>query len=136
MPTPTNYRLSLFKASIEELIRCRIAPYIKKQEDSTGAEIHIETDVPCSLFRFKSFVKDLHPDADNVVRLTPGTYKLSFVSTQFTDIEYTQKYTLDSGVFYDFIEVSLKNQVVIRERKELEKRKELELEKRMAAPYH
>ena len=78
---------TLFKASMDELVRYRIAPFVQKQEEQSGAEIHIETDAPCSLFRFNAFVKDLQPDIDNVVRLNPGTYKLTFRSTQFSDIE-------------------------------------------------
>ena len=102
---------TLFKASMDELVRYRIAPFVQKQEEQSGAEIHIETDAPCSLFRFNAFVKDLQPDIDNVVRLNPGTYKLTFRSTQFSDIEITKKYTLATGVYSDFIEVALKEKV-------------------------
>ena len=116
---------TLFKASMEELIRNRIAPYLDNRIEGSGAEIHIETDSPCSLYCFKDFVKDLQPNTDNVVYLNPGTYKLSFISTQFPDVKVTQKYTLDTGVFSDFIEVGLGEKVIL-------KQKEVEEQKRQA----
>lgn len=102
---------TLFKASMDELIRYRIAPYVVNDEEKSGVKIHIETDMPCSMFQFSTYMKDLQPNVDNVVMMNPGTYKLSFVSTQFPDIVITQKYTLPLGAFSDFIEINLKNLV-------------------------
>lgn len=112
---------TLFKPSMDKLISDRIAPFVLQQEKQSGAEIHIETDAPCRMFCFKTFVKDLKPGIDNIVRLNPGTYKISFVSTQYPSIEVTQKYTLATGVFADYIEIMLKEKVEERIRDEQEK---------------
>lgn len=106
---------TLFKPSMDKLISDRIAPFVQQQEEQSGAEIHIETDAPCRMLCFNKFVKDLKPGIDNIVRLNPGTYKISFVSTQYPSIKVTQKYTLATGVFTDYIEVSLKEIIKAKE---------------------
>jgi len=119
---------TLFKVSMDELIRYRIAPYVVKDEEKSGIVIHIETDMPCSMFQFSTYMKDLQPNVDNVVLMNPGTYKLSFVSTQFPDISITQKYTLPLGAFSDFIEINLKN--LVNQKIEEENKRKAEEEER------
>jgi hypothetical protein len=113
---------TLFRASMEQLVKDRIAPFIQQceqEDDKAGAEIHIEADAPCYLYRFKTFVKELKPNVDNIIRLNPGTYRLSFRSTQFPGIEVTKIYTLATGVFSDFIEVKL-NTMINEKKKQLQ----------------
>ena len=117
---------SLFKVSMDELIRHRIAPFVQQQEEQSGTEIHIETDAPCRMLCFNKFVKDLKPGIDNIISLNPGTYKISFVSTQYSEIKDNRIYTLTPGSFSDILEVNLKE--MIEERNKLEEREKKILE--------
>lgn len=97
---------TLFKSSMEELIRNRIEPYIKANGNS-GAEIHLEAEMDCELYCFNKHLATLHPNQDNIIRLQPGTYKFTFKSTLYPGLQVTQKYSLSPGVFSDYIEVDL-----------------------------
>ena len=77
---------TLFKASMEKLVRNRIEPYIHREDTDSGTEIHIETDADCDMFRLKTFIRHLKTGEDNVVRLNPGRYKFEFVSTLYPDV--------------------------------------------------
>lgn len=106
-------------------------PMVKEQQpvqtskQTAMTEIHIETDADCEMYRFSEHLATLHAGADNVVRLNPGTYKLAFRSTKYSDIEITQKYTLAPEIFTDFIEVQLKEKVEAQQQRE----KEIEIKK-------
>ena len=102
---------TLFKESLAKLIKKRIVPFVQKEDTKTGAEIHIETDADCDLYRFKTFVAHIKADEDNVIYLSPGKYKLGFVSTQMPDIKCSKVYSLASDVTCDFIEVKIKEEV-------------------------
>ena len=106
---------TLFKSSMNELIRYRIEPYVQKQESGTGAEIHIDTDADCELFCFSEHLATIHANLDNIVRLNPGTYKLTFKSSKYPDIQVIQKYTIVPGMYSDVIEVVIKELVDLRD---------------------
>ncbi len=102
-------------------------PMVKEQQPAQTSkqtamtEIHIETDADCEMYRFSEHLATLYAGADNVVRLNPGTYKLAFRSTKYSDIEVTQKYTLAPGIFTDFVEVQLKEKVETKQQEILKK---------------
>ena len=104
---------TLFKSSMSELIRYRIAPYVEKRVDESGAEIHIYTDADCELFRFSEYITTIHANFDNIIRLNPGTYNLVFKSLKYPDIQVKQKYIIAPGVCSDVIEVVLKKLVFL-----------------------
>lgn len=103
---------TLFKASIEQLISNRIAPYVTKSaQDKVGAEIHIESDCDCDLFKFKEFMGTLHASDDYVMYLKPGKYRLKFVSCLYPDIKVEMTYNLEPNKYSDIIDVALKKQI-------------------------
>ena len=116
---------TLFKASMEQLVHDRIAPYVHREESTSGIEIHIDVDADCDLFRFKTFIRHLKADEDNVIHLSPGKYKLEFVSTQEPEVNSSMVYSLAPGISCDFIEMALKEKVeaVLAKRKAEEKPK-------------
>ena len=126
---------TLFKASMEQLVRNRIAPYVKREDEKKGAEIHIEVDADCDLFRFSTFVRQLKAGEDNVIYLQPGTYKLNFVSTEIPEVKIQQKFDLMPNKECDCIDIAIKEPVEKeRQRREAEeaKRKAKEEAKRKA----
>lgn len=120
---------TLFKASMEQLVRDRIAPYVRREETTAGIEVHIDVDADCDLFRFKTFIRHLKACEDNVIHLSPGTYKLSFVSTDVPEVKVPKVYDLKADKKCDFFEVALKEKV----EEVLAKRKAEEEQKRQAA---
>ena len=107
-------------------------------QQAKATEVHIETDADCELYRFGERLAMLHASADNVVRLNPGTYKLTFRSAKYSSIEETMKYTLAPGIFTDFIEVQLKERVEAEQErvaKEEERKLQEELEQLQLHPY-
>ena len=121
----------LFKASMDLLIRDRIKPHVRHEDDKSGTEIHIETDADCDLYRFKTFVMRLQAEEDNVVYLKPGNYKLEFVSTEYSEVKDVRKYFLASDINSDILEVKLKEKVEAKRKAEEEARRIAE-EKRKA----
>lgn len=112
---------TLFKASIEQLISDRIAPYVNQNtQDKVGAEIHIESDCDCELFKFKEFLGTLNANDDFVIYLKPGKYRFKFVSCIYPDIKVDMTYNLEPEKFSDIIDVALKKQVEERKSKEKE----------------
>ena len=126
---------TLFKASMEQLIHDRIAPYVKREDSSNGIEVHIDVDADCDLFRFKTFVRHLKAGEDNVIHLNPGKYKFDFVSTQEPEVNEPMVYALAPGIACDFIEVELKEKVeeVIAKHKAEEAKHKAEEEARRKA---
>ncbi len=102
---------TLFKASMEQLMRDRIAPYVHREETTSGIEIHIDVDADCDLFRFKTFIRHLKAGEDNVIHLSPGKYKLDFISTQEPEVKNSMVYSLAPGISCDFIEMALKTHI-------------------------
>jgi len=110
---------TLFKVSMEQLMRDRIAPYVRREETTAGIEVHIDVDADCDLFRFKTFIRNLKAGEDNVIHLSPGKYKLDFISTQEPEVKSSMVYSLAPSISCDFIEMTLKEKVeeVLKKRK-------------------
>ena len=125
---------TLFKASMEQLVHDRIAPYVKREDSSNGIEVHIDVDADCDLFRFKTFVRHLKAGEDNVIHLNPGKYKFDFVSTQIAEIKHSMVYSLAPEISCDFIEVELRKEVdeVIAKHKAEEEAKKKAVESKRA----
>ena len=102
---------TLFKVSMAQLVNDRIAPYVHREVLNTGTEIHIDVDEDCDLFRFKTFIRHLNAADDNVIYLTPGKYKLEFISTHVVGVKKTMVYSLANDITCDFIEMTLKEEV-------------------------
>lgn len=119
---------TLMQESIDKMVRERIKPYVTniseapsslKEESSEGAEIHIEVDADCDMFRFKKLLKELHSGEDNVVHLMPGKHKVEFLSKEYPDIKTSQVITIPSIHYSDFIEISLSERITIRKQEEI-----------------
>ena len=123
---------TLLQESIDKMVRERIKPYVLKdtetslseEEITEGAEIHIEVDADCELYRFKRLVKKLYAGEDNVVHLMPGKHKVDFVSVEFSDIKDSQIISIPSLNYSDFMEISLSEQIDIRRKEEIKKQEE------------
>lgn len=102
---------TLFKESVGKLIHDRIEDYVKKEDPDAGAEIHIESDVNCDLYKFNVLIKRIIAGVDNLIYLLPGKYKLEFVSSEFPEIRKSQIYSLSNDIVCDFLEVSLIDKV-------------------------
>lgn len=84
---------------------------LKTKYAKNVAEIHINVDADCHLFRFNEYVSQLKSDEDNVIYLNPGKHRLEFVSTQYFNVRKSMLYSLASNITCDFIEVMLKGEV-------------------------
>lgn len=123
---------TLFKASIEQLVRNRIEPYINSEEIESGAEIHIETDADCDMFRFKKLIKALPPNEDNIVYLKPGKHKIEFISHEYSDVKESMLLDIPYENYSDSITVTLLPQIQNKKEEEAAKRKAEEEAKRKA----
>ena len=118
---------TLLQVSMNEMVRDRIRKYVTFTQASPayehhGADIHIDIDIDCNLYRFKEFVSVIHPDTDNVIYLKPGNHKIEVATLRFPDIKYTQVVSVPSENYCDFVEISLKDVVDERIKEEKEKR--------------
>ena len=102
---------TLFKASMEQLVHDRIAPYVHREENTTGIEVHIDVDADCDLFRFKTFIRHLKADIDNTIHMNPGKYKLDFISTQIPEVKDSIIYSIAPELSCDIIEIKLKDKI-------------------------
>lgn len=74
----------------------------------SGAEIHIETDTDCAVFRFKNKVLDATIGEDNIIYLQKGKHRLSFVSQRFPDIKEQIVLDVPSNEYSDIISIKLR----------------------------
>ena len=72
---------------------------------TNSAEVHIETDIPCRIMRFKEELITAVPDDDNLIKLKKGTHKLKFVSIENEQDNYSQVFTVKDDC--EFLQVSL-----------------------------
>jgi TPR repeat protein len=119
---------TLLQESIDKMVRERIKPYVTniseapsslKEESSEGAEIHIEVDADCDLYRFKKLLKTLYAGKDNIVHLMPGKHKIEVVSKEYADIKDSQVITIPSIQYSDFIEISLSERIESKKQEEI-----------------
>ena len=130
---------TLMQESIDKMVRERIDPYVTKDSAKTSsdikekgsAEIHIEVDADCSLFRFKEHIKSLSANEDNVVYLHPGKHKLEFVSQEYSDIKESVLLDIPYENYSDVLTVSLLTRIKKRRAEEEAKRKAEEKARRL-----
>lgn len=133
----------LFECTFQEFVTNRIAGIVSpqgqtvKHDVANGSEIHIETDLPCCVMRFKEELIQAHPDDDNLIYLKKGSHKLKFVSLDNPADNYTLVYTVKDDC--EILQVSLtdirnsriaKEEEAVRKAKEEEERKVAEEEKK------
>lgn len=132
---------TLLQESIDKMVRERIKPWVTKEfpntlsreiESTDGAEIHIEVDADCDLYRFKKLIKALSPNEDNIVYLKPGKHKIEFVSHEYSDIKKSMLLDIPYENYSDFITVTLLPQIQNKKEEEAAKRKAEEEAKRKA----
>ena len=101
----------LFECTFNEFVQHRIAPIVAPTEPTahpyaaTGSEVHIETDIACRVMRFKEELITAQPDDDNLIHLKKGTHKLTFVSLENEQDNYSQVFTVKDEC--EFLQVSL-----------------------------
>ena len=101
----------LFECTFEEFVRKRIANVVSphqqalKDEVKEGCEVHIETDIPCYVFRFKERLIIAQPNDDNLIYLKKGSHKLTFVSTDNENDCYSLVYAVKDDC--EFLQVNL-----------------------------
>ena len=101
----------LFECTFEEFVRKRIANVVSphqqalKDEVKEGCDVHIETDIPCYVFRFKERLIIAQPNDDNLIYLKKGSHKLTFVSTDNENDCYSLVYAVKDDC--EFLQVSL-----------------------------
>ena len=119
---------TLLQESIDKMVRERIKPYVTnvpgapsqlEEESTEGAEIHIEVDADCDLYRFKKLLKTLYVGKDNVVHLMPGKHKIEVVSKEYADIKDSQVISIPSIQYSDFIEISLSERIESKKQEEI-----------------
>lgn len=133
----------LFECTFQEFVTNRIAGIVSpqgqtvKHDAANGSEIHIETDLPCCVMRFKEELIQAYPDDDNLIYLKKGSHKLKFVSLDNPADNYTLVYTVKDDC--EILQVSLtdirnsriaKEEEAVRKAKEEEERKVAEEEKK------
>lgn len=103
----------------EKIKKDLMKPVVQHDDTESNIEVHINVDTDCNLFRFNTLVCHLKADEDNIIHMSPGKYKLEFVSSQVPEVKHSMVYSLTPGISYDYIEVSLKANVdkVIAERR-------------------
>ena len=90
----------LFECTFNEFVQHRIAPIVAPTKPTppidvaTGSEVHIETDIACRVMRFKEELITAVPDDDNLIHLKKGSHKLTFVSLENEQDNYSQVFTV------------------------------------------
>ena len=104
---------------------------------TNSAEVHVETDIPCRIMRFKEELITAVPDDDNQIKLKKGTHKLKFVSIENEQDNYSQVFTVKDDC--EFLQVNLtkirdtrlaKEEAERRAKEEAERRAKEEAERR------
>lgn len=137
---------TLLQASIDQLVRDRISPYVNRFSEGhsekeyikkEGAEIHIEVDADCNLLRFKKQEMVLTAHEDYVIYLQPGKHKLEFVSVECPEISTVHLLTVTSNNYTDYLEIAILDKIndykKVEEARMQEELRKKEEEKRRAA---
>lgn len=86
-------------------------PILELSETDTPAEnkaeIHIETDVDCAVFRYKEKILAAKCGEDNIVYLQKGRHRLTFVSNLFSDVREQIVIDIPSSDYSDFVDIQL-----------------------------
>lgn len=90
----------LFECTFNDFVQKRIAGIVapRGQAESSvatsGAEVHIETDIECRVMRFNKELITAKPNVDNLLYLKKGSHKLKFVSLENENDSYSLVYTV------------------------------------------
>ena len=95
---------------------------------TNSAEVHVETDIPCRIMRFKEELITAVPDDDNLIKLKKGTHKLKFVSIENEQDNYSQVFTVKDDC--EFLQVNLTK---IRDARLAKEEEEAEAERKRRA---
>lgn len=101
---------TLLKVSMDELVQVRIRPYLEESNVtvvSSGAEVHVETDCTCEVFRFTEKLGVAQKGKDTVFRLHKGTQKLVFRSSKFENAKVEKILKIPDEVYTDIVKVEL-----------------------------
>ena len=127
---------TLLKVSMDELVQVRIQPYLggdKVSIANRGAEIHIESDSTCEVFRYSEKLGIAQKGDDTVFRLHKGTQKLVFRSLKFENAKVEKILKIPDEVYTDFVKVEIAFlEQDIERKKEEEHRKREEQNKILA----
>lgn len=124
---------TLLQESMDKLVEKRIDPYVKGSSyinpriPKNSADVHIEVDAGCELYRFREHLDSILPDEDNTIYLKPGRHKLTFITKEFADVKETVVINIPSENYSDFIELSFAERLAerrIKHQQEIEKQKE------------
>lgn len=89
------------------------APILELSEDDNPsknkAEIHIDTDTDCEVYRFKDKVTDALHGEDTILYLSRGEHLVTFVSKHFPDIKKQVSIDIPTVDYSDVIVVSLRS---------------------------
>ena len=127
----------LLQVSIEKMIKERILPFLEGAnwyETGTGAEIHVETDITCKVYRYSQYLGEAKKGVDNVFRLNKGTQKLVFQSFKYNEavIERIIKIPDDAYTDYVKVDMALMEKNIERKKQEEQERIRREKEKQLA----
>ena len=91
----------------EEPNKPSVAPSRPVITKPSGAEIHIDTDVDCEVFRFNDKILDAVCGEDNIIYLNKGKHKVTFVSKCFPDVKESVTLDVPSADYSDYVVVQL-----------------------------
>ncbi len=104
---------SLLDASIDKLIRERIAPVAQPQVHVDGtADITVISDADCTVEFFGRTLAKVKACRPTPLPLKKGNYVLEFKSDEDSDVSVTKKYIVSDTDFVDFIEIHLREKIV------------------------
>ena len=106
---------TLFKESVDKMVRDRIQPVIKPDNSGVAPSIssremvaiHLETDIACAVLRFKSLECVVSVGEDKVLHLLKGRHKFTFQSLDNEQDRYDYVYEVQDDVKEDFIDINL-----------------------------
>ncbi len=136
---------TLLRASIGELVKYRIIPYLEQDESpapssrgsspkpqGSGAEIHVYADDDSQVYRFSECLGTIHAGEDYVLRLTPGNHRLRFVSTAYDNIDFVlKKYSVPDLLYTDIIDVELRARISEKQQAEEDSKRKAAEEARL-----
>lgn len=71
------------------------------------AEIHIETDADCSVYRFAEKLVEAKAGKDNVIHLSKGKHNITLISNRFSDIEENIVLDIPSKDYSDIVSIKM-----------------------------
>lgn len=131
---------TLLQVSLDKMVDERIVPYIGRPAknmgltvgDSKGAEIHVETDADCDVFRFKELILSATVGEDYIIYMKPGMHSFTSVSKQYPDIKEKRDYEVPSVDYSGIFRIRLKEKID-NKLKEIEKEKAEKAEQKRLA---